>query len=248
MKISIITATFNSDSTIERTIQSVLSQDYPSIEHIIIDGQSTDNTLAILHKYSTQISTILSEPDAGIYDALNKGIQLSTGDIVGFLHADDFFANNTVLSAIANAFEVNNVDAVYGDLVYFSAKEPDKLLRYWKSEPFELSMLKNGWMPAHPTFFVKRSVYQTHGLFDISFQIAADYDIMLRFLSKARISTHYLPQIITKMQWGGTSNKSFGNILVKMKEDYRVLKRNEIGGIISLISKNLRKVSQFFKR
>jgi glycosyltransferase len=248
MIISIITATFNNVSTIETTINSVLSQIERNVEYIVVDGNSTDGTYEIVQKYSDLISKIIHEPDKGIYDALNKGITCATGDAIGFLHADDFFSDNRVLSDIIATFENNQCDAVYGDLQYVDSLETQKIFRHWKSGDFSYGKLKNGWMPPHPATFIKRDVYFKYGLFRTDLQIAADYESILRFFGKARISCAYLPRVLVKMRTGGASNKSVKNILKKMKEDYKAMKMNKIGGVRTLFMKNLRKVNQLFCR
>jgi glycosyltransferase involved in cell wall biosynthesis len=246
VKISIITATYNSGKTIESAVQSVLSQSYPNIEHLIIDGASRDNTVELITKYQQDHPNLrlISEPDKGIYDALNKGVQLATGDIIGFLHSDDFFENATIIEQIVNTMLEHNNDGVYGDLKYVSAENPEKTIRFWKSRPFKVSLLKKGWMPAHPTLFLKRRVYQKHGHFDLDFKIAADYDFMLRILKDDTLKFTYLPTVVTRMRVGGASN-ALGNIRQKMKEDLKALKKNQFGGISTLARKNLSKISQF---
>ncbi len=246
MKISIITATYNNEKTIEQTIQSVINQTYQDIEYIVIDGNSSDNTLKIVDKYRKRISHIISEADNGMYDALNKGIMKATGDVIGFLHADDFYPESSIIEKVEYTFKVYGTQSVYGDLDYVSADNPQKIIRKWKSGKFKINELKKGWMPPHPTFFVLRDVYWKYGFFDLNYKIASDYELMLRFLGKHKISTAYLPEVLVKMRWGGKSNKSIDNIILKSKEDYRALKNNNIGGIYSLFMKNFRKVGQFF--
>ena len=243
MKISIVTACYNSEKTIERTIQSVLAQTYSNIEYIIIDGGSKDKTLEIINQYANKISRVVSEKDGGIYDALNKGIANSTGDFIGFLHADDAFASNNVIAQIAHLAQ--NADAVYADLQYVSAT--GKVIRHWKSGLFSPKLLKRGWMPPHPTLYVKRTLYSQIGGFDLSYKIASDYDFMLRLLSLDNLRVSYLPQVTVLMMVGGASNKSLKNILQKSKEDYRALKSNKIGGFAALFFKNFGKIGQFLK-
>jgi len=245
VKISIITSVYNNKDTIEDAIKSVLNQTYKNIEYIVIDGASTDGTIDIVKKYQDKISKFISEPDNGIYDGLNKGIKLATGDVIAFLHSDDIYASNDIIEYIVNNFDDN--DAIYGDLVYTSKLDTTKVLRYWKSKNFNKSLLKKGWMPAHPTFFVKKEIYDKYGCFDTSFKIAADYDFMLRVL-KNNIKVKYLPKILYKMRIGGESNKSLKNIINKTKEDLKALKKNEIGGFHTLIYKNLSKIKQFIKK
>ncbi|MFB9054523.1 glycosyltransferase family 2 protein [Formosa undariae] len=251
MKVSIITATYNSEKTIEDCLKSVLNQDYDSIEYIIIDGASTDDTLNIIEKFKQKHDNVISisEPDKGIYDALNKGIEKATGDVVGFLHSDDFFASNETISHIVEAFGTTKVDGVYGDLHYINSTNSDKIVRNWKSKPFSDKLLKQGWMPAHPTLFLKKKVYNTHGLFNIKFKIAADYDLMLRIFKDKKLHFNYLPEVITKMRVGGASNRSLKNIWLKTREDYMAVKGNNISHpALVICSKNLSKIPQLFKK
>ncbi len=246
MKISIISAVYNNVETIEQAIKSVLSQKYDEIEYIVVDGGSTDGTLEIIKKYSNKIDVIISEKDNGIYEALNKGIDLATGDIIGFLHSDDLYSSKNVLSQIAEVFKLNNCDGIYSDLNYVKKNNIDKVLRYWKSEKFSMSLLKKGWMPAHPTLFLKKEVYAQYGKFDTDFNIAADYDFMLRVLSNG-IKVNYIPKVLYLMRIGGVSNKSLKNIINKTKEDLKALKKNNIGGLLTIIRKNISKIPQFFR-
>jgi glycosyltransferase len=194
MKVSIITATYNNENTILDTIVSVTCQTYPEIEHIIVDGLSSDKTLEIINRTPNRVSKIISEHDNGIYDALNKGINAATGNIVCFLHADDLFADHLVIEDIVKLFKLTNTDSVYADLQYVSRSNTDKVVRYWKSGVFSLNKLKWGWMPPHPTFVVKKKIYLSFGLFDTNFKISADYDVILRFLGVGKITVSYLPQ------------------------------------------------------
>ena len=207
-----------------------------------------DKTLIeIIQNYSDKVSKIVSESDKGIYDGLNKGISLATGDVIAFLHSDDVYANETVISDIVNCFD-NNTQGVYGDLVYTDKADVNKVFRYWKSCDFSLSLLSKGWMPPHPTLFLRREVYQKYGAFDISFKIAGDYDFMLRIL-KDNIVVKYLPQVIYKMRVGGESNRSIKNILDKSKEDFRAMRKNEINNpFFALFYKNVSKIIQLVRR
>lgn len=248
LKISVITAVFNNRQTIAAAVDSVLSQACVEVELLVIDGGSTDGTLDVLQAYGDRLSVLVSEPDEGIFDALNKGILLSTGDVVGFLHSDDMFADERVLMRIAEAFVAPDVGAVYGDLLYVRRNAPDVVVRYWRAGKFSQTRLKWGWMPPHPTFYVRRSVYQRLGVFDLRYRIAADYDTILRFLGKGKIRVDYIPEVLVRMRLGGTSNRSFANIVRKSKEDYLALRRNGVGGVGTLAWKNLSKVKQFFNR
>ena len=247
MKISIITVCYNSQKTIESTIQSVLRQDYSDIEYIIVDGDSYDGTREVLRKYKANISKIISEKDNGLYDALNKGIKIASGEIIGILHSDDVFDNNGVITKVAEVFKKINCDGVYGDLVYTKENDLSEIVRYWKSRRFKKELLNYGWMPAHPTLFLKRQVYDLYGKFDLEFKIAGDYDFMLRILKQNQLKFSYLPLVITRMRLGGASNGSPKYIYYKSIEDYRIIKKNKIGGLLTLLAKNLSKVGQFFK-
>ncbi|MDD2905821.1 MAG: glycosyltransferase family 2 protein [Sulfurimonas sp.] len=248
LKISIITSVWNNKETIRDAVDSVLSQTYENIEYIVVDGASTDGTVGIVQSYGDKISKFVSEKDKGIYDGLNKGISLATGDVVAFLHSDDIYASATIIEEVALAFTSDkSIDGVYGDLVYTPKSDTSKVLRYWKSREFESGLLAKGWMPAHPTLFLKREVYEKYGEFDLSFKIAADYDFMLRVL-KSGIQVKYLPKVLYKMRVGGESNKSIKNIVRKSREDLKALKKNSVGGFGSLIVKNLSKIGQFLRK
>jgi glycosyltransferase involved in cell wall biosynthesis len=249
MKISIITPVYNGSLTIENTIKSIIYQSYDAVEYIVIDGGSTDSTIDIINKNSKYISFWLSEPDNGIYDALNKGMRMATGDIIGILHSDDIYADKLVLGKIANVFKDYNVDSCYGDMVYVDKINTDKIIRYWKSSPYRPGKFRYGWMPPHPTFFVKKEVYKKYGLFNQDFKISADYELMLRFLEKYRISTYYLPGILVKMRMGGVSNRSIRNLITKSSEDYLAWKINKLGGgLLIILLKNLSKFPQFINK
>lgn len=247
MKISIITVCFNSAKTIEDTIQSIFSQDYPNVEYIIIDGGSKDATLDIVKNYSDNISHLISEPDKGIYDAMNKGIALATGDVVGILNSDDVYFDSQVLSHIAKAFEVTNADAVYGDLVYVASNNLHKVTRVWKSQPYTDGAFLKGWMPPHPTFYVKKSCYEQLGNYTLKLKSAADYELMLRFIHKHKLSVAYIPKTLVKMRVGGESNVSLKNRLRANKEDRMAWKMNGLKPhFYTLFLKPLSKLKQFF--
>ncbi|MGJ8548639.1 glycosyltransferase family 2 protein [Winogradskyella wichelsiae] len=247
MKVSLITATYNSEATIEDCMLSVLNQTYPNIEYIIVDGGSNEKTLKYLNEAAEKHSNIIlsSEPDQGIYDALNKGIAKATGEIVGFVHSDDFLADPSIISAIVEAFKAQEVDGVYGDLHYVALENTAKIIRNWVSEPFDHRLLRRGWMPAHPTLYVKRDLYKKYGVFDLNYRIAADYDFILRIFKQPNLKFHYLPKTIVKMRVGGASNKSLKNIIQKSKEDYRAIKTNHIGNWLTILLKNVSKLKQF---
>lgn len=245
IKISVITVVYNREKTIGESIESVLSQSHGSVELIVIDGASTDGTLAVLENFRSRLAVLISEPDNGIYDALNKGIKFATGDVVGFLHADDLFENTDVLSKIATAFNDQSIDATYGDLVYVQHSDVTRVIRYWKAGTYTSRDLRQGWMPPHPTFYVRRTIYERLGYFNQCYRIAADYDLVLRFLANGKIKTTYIPDVLVRMRTGGISNRSIKTILRKSREDYDVLRRNKVGGAFSLLMKNFRKISQF---
>lgn len=247
MKVSIITICYNSQETLEDTIKSVLAQDYNDIEYIIIDGASKDNTPKIIEKYKNCISHVTSEPDKGIYDAMNKGVEKANGDLVGILNSDDFYANNSVISNIVAAINKNNSDSIYADLVYVDRMNPKKTIRTWRSGEYKHNLFLKGWMPPHPTFFVKKWVYEKYGKYNTSLKSAADYEFMLRVLHKHGISTSYFPETITKMRTGGESNASLNNRLRANSEDRKAWKLNGLKpNLFTLIRKPLSKIKQFF--
>ena len=248
MKISVITATWNCVGTLGDCLDSVASQQWRDREHLVIDGASTDGTVALLDSRREQLAVVLSEPDRGIYDALNKGIARATGDVVGFLHADDVLADERVLSRVAACFEDRDVDAVYGDLVYVGQNDPDRVIRDWVSRPFAPYLLRQGWMPPHPTLYIRREVYARLGGFNLQYRIAADYDFMLRLFSQPDINSQHIPSVLVKMRVGGASNRSLANILKKSHEDWQVLRANQVGGLGALLWKNLSKLGQFRPR
>ena len=250
MKISIITATFNSGKFIESCIKSILKQNYKKFEIIIIDGLSTDSTIKKIKKLLDKHNNIkfFSEKDLGIYHALNKGIEKANGDIIGFVHSDDLLYNKNVLSNIIDVFKNSNIDGVYGDLQYVEKQNTNKVIRYWKSKDFKPNLINKGWTPPHPTLYLRKKVYEKHGCFDLSYSISADYDFMLRILKDKTLKFSYLPKVITKMRVGGASNKSVKNILKKSKEDYRAIRSNHIGGWFSILIKNTSKIKQFILR
>ena len=248
-KVSIITVCYNSERTVEDTLQSVINQSYPNIEYIVIDGVSTDNTLAIIDKYKDKISIVISEKDHGIYDAINKGIKLATGEIIANLNSDDFYIDNNVIADVVTTFEKEKTDTLYADLYYVDAVDTNKIVRYWKSKKYTEGLFLKGWIPPHPTFFVKKEVYDKHGLFDLQFKSAADYEIMLRFIHRFKTSIAYLPRVIVKMRVGGVSNASLKNRIKANQEDRKAWEVNDLKPhAFTLIFKPLSKLLQFVRK
>lgn len=244
-KISIITVTYNSASTLTETLQSVQLQDYPNIEHIVIDGNSQDETVQIIKSFP-HIAKWISEEDCGLYDAMNKGVQLATGDIIGILNSDDLYAHTRVLSKIAERFMTSNIDALYGDLHYVNASNTNKVIRVWKSGKFKRSNFIFGWMPPHPTFFVKKDVYRQAGHFNISLKRSADYELMLRILVRHKFNADYLQEVLVKMRTGGISNGSWAGRLKANFEDRMAWKINNLKPyFFTLYLKPFRKLFQF---
>jgi len=248
-KISIITVCYNSAKTIEDTIQSVLSQNYKNIEYIIIDGLSTDNTLEIINQYKNEIAVIVSEKDNGLYDAINKGIGLASGDIIANLNSDDFYIDENVITDVAAKFEKENSDLLYTDLYYVEEVNTDKVTRYWKSGAYKKGDFYKGWMPPHPTFFVKKYVYNKYGVFNLDLKSAADYEIMLRFIHKYKCTISYLNRVTVRMRVGGVSNASLANRIKANREDKLAWKINGLKPKpYTLLFKPLLKIGQFFKK
>ena len=238
----------NNADTLESAMQSVFEQDYADIEYIVIDGNSNDGTKALLEKYKSKISVLISEKDNGIYEALNKGLSKASGDIVGFLHADDFYADKTSISKIAKAFENPNVDCTYSDLQYVDRNSANKTVRYWKSEPYTEGLFLKGWMPPHPTFFLRKKYYEKYGNYNPTFSISADYELMLRMLHKHGLKATYIPEVLVKMRSGGTSNRSLARRIKANMEDRKAWKLNNLKpGLLTLIIKPLGKIGQYFQ-
>ena len=249
MKISIITVSYNSAETIAETIKSVVGQLHPEMEYIIIDGASDDDTHGIINAYKDEIDVLISEPDNGIYDAMNKGIERATGDVIGILNSDDIYADEFVLKDVAKLFENPGTEAVYADLDFVDRENTGKVKRKWISGAYKPGAFKKGWMPPHPTFFVRKSVYEKYGLFNLDFTSAADYELMLRFIHKHEIKIDYLPRVIIKMRVGGQSNVTLKNRVLANKEDRKAWKVNGLEpGKLTFIRKPLSKIGQFLNR
>lgn len=250
MKVSIITTTYNSAATIKDTLLSVNSQDYPNIEHIIVDGNSSDNTLDIVRKYGKRVTTIISESDKGIYDAMNKGIGAATGDVVGILNSDDFYASSDVVSKIASTFEADkSIDGVYTNLYYVKQNNPQEIVRHWISKPFKAKSFFKGWHPPHPTLYIKREIYEKYGVFDLNFKLAADFELMLRLFERYGIKTKYLPFTAIRMRLGGATSKNISNMKKQNIECLRAFESNGFKApLFYPIYRLFPKLLQYFKR
>ena len=248
MKVSIITVCLNSSETIENTIKSILSQDYNDIEYIVIDGGSQDDTHKFLAKYQDKISHSISEPDNGIYDAMNKGIKLSTGHIVGFLNANDLYASNTIISQVVTSIQQNDYEAVYGDLLYVDQLDTSKVVRYWRAGKYTKGAFRSGWVIPHPTFFCRRELFEKYGYFNDKFQIAADFELMLRFIENHQIKIGYMPKVLVKMRRGGKAYILRGIIRGNM-EIIRSFRLNNLNiSPFFFIHKPIIKICQLFNR
>ena len=237
MKISVITVCFNSAETIADTLKSIVNQTHEDIEQIVVDGGSNDSTLALVRDQALPGVIVISEPDKGICDAMNKGIAVATGDVIGFINSDDFYPSPGVLAVVVSAFESSGADCCYGDLCYVQQEDVSKIVRFWRSSPFASGKFSRGWCPPHPTFFVRREVYTRLGGFDLSFNIAADFELMMRYLERAHITSRYIPQVLVKMRLGGTTNRSLINIFKQNVEIRRALssigRRSSLVGFLS---------------
>ncbi len=249
MKISVITVARNSADTIGDTLRSVAAQTHLDVEHIVVDGASTDDTLGIVRHQGGRVAKVLSEPDGGIYDAMNKGLALVTGDVIGFLNADDVYADDGVLAQVADVMSDPEVDACYADLVYVSRHDLSHIVRYWKSRPYEGGLFERGWMPAHPTFFARRDLYEKHGGFDTGFKIVADFELTMRFLRVYSARAVYVPRIWVKMRTGGVSNRHVANIIRGNLEAWRVCRKHALPVTrMFMLTKVLSRIPQFFLR
>jgi glycosyltransferase involved in cell wall biosynthesis len=251
LKISIITVTHNPGLVLLDCLNSVASQKYKNIEHIIVDNVSTDGTIPLLNSRRDQFGFLISEKDQGIYEAMNKGLKIATGDIIGFLNSDDFYASNNVLSRVVAIFKDNSsLDACYADLIYVDPINTNKIIRFWQSSKFVSGLFAKGWCPPHPTFFVRRSVYERFGNFDLNYYIASDVELMMRFLEVQKINARYIPELWIKMRLGGITNKNFKNILIQNKEVLHALKNHNlsVNWISFFIYKIINRGLQFLKR
>jgi len=245
LKLSLVTVVYNAQHSIGQCIESVISQNYLNLEYIIVDGGSTDNTLNIIEQYRQHIHILVSEPDLGIYDAMNKGIRLATGQIVGMLNADDQFADNEVLKSVAAAFKQYDADVVYGDMDIINQEQ--RIIRKWRSRPCNNNSFNLGFMPPHPTFYCKRELFEKFGFYSLNYGSAADFELMLRFLHLNKIRSFYLKKVMVKMLTGGVSSKSFKNRINAWRYDLKAMRKNGVTvPLLSLILKPARKIIQFF--
>lgn len=246
--ITIITVCYNSATTIRDALASVAAQSYKRVEHVIVDGGSKDATVELIRRWQKHTVRLITEPDLGIYDAMNKGISMATGDVIGILNADDIYADDTVFSQLAEVFSEPTIDACYSDLVYVDKCNLKKVIRYWRSRPFESGLFEKGWVPAHPTFFVRKKIYEQYGAFDLDYKLAADYDLMARFLAKYKIRTIYVPRVLVKMRVGGATNMNIKNIIKQNIEIFTSCKKNnvKISVLSFLANKITNRVHQFY--
>jgi glycosyltransferase involved in cell wall biosynthesis len=246
-KITIITVCLNSAATIRDTLESVASQSYKNMEHIIIDGGSVDGTLAVIDEWKKHSVRLISEPDKGMYDAMNKGLMLATGDIIGILNSDDLYYNDHVLENVSAVMDDASVDACYADLIYVDKNNLNKIMRYWKSSDFKKGLFPRGWMPPHPTFFVRRLIYEKYGVFDLNYPLAADVELLARFLERFQIKSVYIPKIFVKMRFGGVSNNSAMNIIKQNIAIYKACQQNDVKMCLFsfLTAKIISRIKQF---
>lgn len=250
MKMSVITVCFNSERTISDTLCSIDRQTSIELEHLIVDGASSDSTLAVVAAHPQPWRRSMSERDSGIYDAMNKGLRLLSGHIIGFLNSDDFYASTDTLAKVMTVFEDPDVDACYGDLCYVRRDRTEEIVRYWRSSAFRPGLFRRGWCPPHPTLFVRRNIYERFGVFDLSFRIAADMELMARFMEVHRIRTRYLPELIVKMRTGGASNHSLSNVLLQNREIWRAMTMHNMQPSVFpfLAGKALERCRQYLSR
>ena len=244
MKVTIITSCYNREQTIRGCIESVLSQDYPDIEYIVVDGASKDNSLSIINEYKDKISKIISEPDHGMYEAINKGIRVATGDVIGLVHSDDFLFSNQTVSHIVQRFEETHADFLYGDGLFVNSENTDKVVRNWIGGTYRLWKVHHGWLPLHPTCYIRREVMERKGLYNESYKIAADSDFLFRYLLGGELSVTYLKEYIVRMRMGGLSTDSARRKQM-WKEDIRLYQSHGMNPTITKVEKMMWKIPQF---
>lgn len=246
MKVSIITTCYNREATIKGAIESVLAQDYHDIEYIVVDGASEDSSLSIINEYQDRIAKIVSEPDHGMYEAINKGIRMATGDIIGLVHSDDFLYDSHVVSDIVREFNCSGADFIYGDGIYVDAGEINRMVRNWRGGGFHRWKVRCGWLPLHPTCYIRRDVMMREGLYDESYKISADSDLLVRYLYKANLKVHYMKRLIIRMRMGGLSTDSKKRKMM-WNEDLRMYGSHGFSPIPSKLMKMAWKVPQFIE-
>jgi len=247
MKVSIITVCYNRKATIGQSIQSVLNQDYPNIEYIIIDGNSSDGTQSIIESYSDKITHYISERDKGMYDAINKGLKLATGDIIGLMHSDDTFYDSKVVSKIVNTFLISsNADAVYGDGIYVTNDAEEKIIRNRIGGQYNFEKLKSGWLPLHPTVYIKKSIIEKYGYYSLDFKIASDTEFLLRYLFKHKINIVYMNEYVVKMKMGGLST-DYKRVFHVLSEDYKIYKYHNLSAFKAVFQKKFSALTQYLK-
>jgi glycosyltransferase len=249
MKLSIVTVCLNAKETIAQAVESVQGQTYPDVEHIVVDGGSTDGTLDVLERYRPRLAQCVSEPDHGIYFAMNKGVSLASGDYLGFLNSDDIYQDERVLADIARALASSGSDSCHGDLVYVDRADPDRVIRYWKSSSYRPGMFEAGWHPAHPTLYVRTSLMKELGGFDTRYRYHADFDLMVRLFVERKISSAYIPRVLVRMRSGGHTNRSLRNIYRGNRESYEIATQSGIASSPIWVARKLGlRISQFFRR
>lgn len=249
MKISIITAVFNAIDTIEDTILSVANQTHTDVEHIVVDGASTDGTLGVVDKYRTRIARFVSEPDLGVYDGMNKGLRLATGDVIGFLNADDVYAHEGVLARVAEAMARDDLDVLFGDAEFVSASNPRRIVRRYRSNKFRPDRIGWGWMPAHPTLFLKCQIFERSGSFRTDYRIAGDFELVARIFQNASLRYRYLPEVLVRMRTGGISTGGWRNTLLLNREVLRACRENGIHtNVLKIMSKYPAKLIEFLRK
>lgn len=249
LKVSVIIATYNRDTTVVRALSSIKSQKYNNIQVVVVDGASQDNTISLISPMLSNKDILQSEPDLGIYDALNKGLVLADGDIIAFLHSDDLYSDNDVISKVVQIFSDDSVDVVYGDVSFFSGSNVTKIIRRYQSDKLSEKNLAWGKMPAHPAMFIKRQIYEEIGYFDTDFHIAADYEFLCRIVHYVDLKSVYIPSVLVRMQVGGASTAGVKNTILLNKEVIKAIRKNDIySNIFMLLSKYPSKILQFLKR
>lgn len=249
MRISVVTVTFNSAATLRDTLDSVTAQTYGNVEQVIIDGGSGDATLECVRRHGKRVAYCVSERDRGIYDAMNKGWRAASGDIIGFLNSDDVYSDPDALQWIAEAFRDDAIEACYGDLVYVRRDDLSRVVRYWQSRPFEAGLFARGWQPPHPTLYLRRSVFERCGGFDLRYRIQSDFDFCLRTFEKVKVASRYVPKVLVKMRVGGESNRSLRNVVRGNLEAYRSCRSNGLQVPPTfIVRKVLSRIPQYFQR